>query len=187
MRLLLFILLICNVAYSQQLVTLCYDEPQTYSYSAQADLPGQTEWQVNGTYYYGPTVDITWSDTGVYVISAVHYALNCPSDTVTYTVTVELCKELTYFIPNTFTPDGDERNQTWKPVFSVGVDLYDYQLFVFNRWGEMIWESHDPTSGWDGTYAGTLCQDGIYTWVISFGDLYTDARYMDRGHLTIIR
>jgi len=187
MRLLLFILL-SFTSTAQQLVTLCNGQSQTFFYSAEADEPGTTEWQVdNQYYYYGNPIALTWSDTGVYTITATHYALNCPSNTVSYTVTVKQCDPILYWVPNTFSPDGDESNQTWGPVFTSGFNPYEFRLFVVNRWGETVWESYDATATWDGTYAGKACQDGVYTWMIWFGDKYTDAKYIAHGHVTIVK
>jgi gliding motility-associated-like protein len=186
MRSLIFILL-CFNATAQQLVTLCNGQSQTFFYSTTADQPGDTEWEVAGEYHYGNPIGLTWSDTGVYVITATHYALNCPSEPVTYTVTVKECEQLIYYIPNSFTPDGDEYNQTWGLVFTAGFDPYDFHLLVYNRWGETVWESWNVTERWDGTYNGSVVQDGIYNWVVWFGDKYNDARYSDRGHITILR
>ena len=187
MRLLLFILLFCNVVYSQQLVTLCNDQSQTYSYFTSADYPGVTEWQVDGSYYYGNPINLTWSDTGTYVLTATHYALDCPSEPVTYTVTVKQCDPILYWVPNTFTPDGDEINNTWGPVFTSGFDPQEFHLMILNRWGETVWESYDHTATWDGSYAGKICVDGVYTWIIWFGDKYNDDRYTAHGHVTIVR
>jgi len=187
MRLFLFILLCCNVALSQQSITICNDEPQTFLYSAESSESGETEWQVDGQYYYGNPVAITWLDTGVFTITAIHYALNCPSEPVTYVVTVTECDPLIYYVPNSFTPDKDEVNNSWGPVFTSGFDPQDFHLLIFNRWGEIVWESFDHTVQWDGTYAGRICQNGTYTWVIWFGDKYTDARYKEIGHVTIIK
>ena len=41
---------------------------------------------------------------------------------------------------------------------------------IFNRWGELIFESHDPEIGWDGTYHAEFVQDGTYTWTIDVKD-----------------
>jgi gliding motility-associated-like protein len=186
MKTLLFIMMSFNVA-AQQLVTLCNGQSQTYFYSADANLPGDTEWDVNGITYTGNPVGLTWSDTGIYVLTATHWSLDCPSEPVTYTVTVKECEQLIYYIPNSFTPDGNEYNQTWGPVFTAGFDPYDFHLLVFDRWGETIWESWDVTTQWDGSYNGAPVQDGTYTWVIWFGDKYTDARYTKNGHVTILK
>jgi hypothetical protein len=72
-------------------------------------------------------------------------------------------------------------------VFTAGFDPYDFHLLVFDRWGETIWESWDVTTQWDGSYNGAPVQDGTYTWVIWFGDKYTDARYTKNGHITILK
>jgi gliding motility-associated-like protein len=186
MRILFFILLTFNIAFGQQEVELC-DEPQTFFYSTEANLPGDTEWEVNGQYHYGNPIGLTWSDTGTYNITAIHYSLNCPSEPVTYTVHVTKCEELTYYIPNCFTPDGDESNQTWSPIFTSGFDPLDFHVMVLNRWGQVVWESYDHEIGWDGSYKGKMCQDGTYTWRIDFGDIHSDKRYLIHGHLTLIR
>jgi gliding motility-associated-like protein len=94
-----------------------------------------------------------------------------------------------YFIPNSFTPDDNEQNQTWKPVFTSGFDPYNFNLLIFNRWGEVIWESNDATVGWDGTYGkdGLKCQDGVYTYKIRFKSPQNDNKYTVNGHITLIR
>src|SRR5690606_26881439 len=101
------------------------------------------------------------------------------------TITVE--ENLLYFIPNTFTPDGDMHNQTFRPVFTAGYDPYEFSLYIFNRWGEMIWESHDASVGWDGTYNGQLVPDGVYTWKIKFKLLGVDKHVEEVGHINVIR
>jgi len=186
MRILFFILLTFNVAFGQQEVELC-DQPQTFFYSTEANLPGDTEWEVNGQYHYGNPIGLTWSDTGTFILTAIHYSLGCPSEPVAYTIHVTKCEELTYYIPNSFTPDGDEFNQMWGPIFTSGFDPFDFHLVVFNRWGEVIWESYNYMAKWDGSYNGKMCQEGIYTWVVDFGDNETDARYTDYGHVTILK
>ena len=53
--------------------------------------------------------------------------------------------------------------------------------------GKLIWESHDSTVGWDGTYGGKLVQNGTYTWKIEFKTTENDKRIMVTGHVNIIR
>lgn len=53
--------------------------------------------------------------------------------------------------------------------------------------GEIIWESHDPSAQWDGTYKGVIVQSGTYVWTVSFGDLLNDARYEFNGTVNILR
>ncbi|MGV6861080.1 MAG: PKD domain-containing protein [Putridiphycobacter sp.] len=96
---------------------------------------------------------------------------------------------LVYYVPNVFTPDNDEFNQTFQPVFTSGFDPYDYHLTIFNRWGEIIFESYNATVGWDGTYpeSGELCEDGVYVWKIEFKDTKYDKRYYLNGHVTLLK
>ncbi|MNE77903.1 hypothetical protein D3C80_1742600 [compost metagenome] len=74
--------------------------------------------------------------------------------------TVEVLDELIYYVPNTFTPDGDEYNNIFLPVFNNSFDKQSYTMLIFNRWGEVLFESHDLSVGWDGTYMGALCKKG---------------------------
>lgn len=96
--------------------------------------------------------------------------------------------ELIYFVPNTFTPDGNSFNDEFKPVFFSGVDIYNYHLMVFNRWGEMVFESYDPAYGWNGTYGDMgLVEDGVYVWRMEFKETMSDKRHKVNGHITVLK
>ena len=94
-----------------------------------------------------------------------------------------------YYVPNVFTPDFDEFNQTFKPIFTSGFDPQDYHLQIFNRCGELIFQSYNAAIGWDGTYPenGKLCQDGVYVWKIWFKETMSDKRHLVQGHVTLLR
>jgi gliding motility-associated-like protein len=92
-----------------------------------------------------------------------------------------------YYIPNTFTPDGDLYNENFKPVFSAGIDIYQYKLLIYNRWGEIIFESNNPEVGWDGTYGGVLVNQGMYIYQISYKELTKDKRGVVNGHFNLLR
>jgi gliding motility-associated-like protein len=104
---------------------------------------------------------------------------------------IHVFEELIYYVPNTFTPDNDNYNQMFKPIFTSGFDPYDYTLLIFDRWGEIIFESHDSEIGWLGTYGtnGEMknVQDGTYSWTIEFKTKKTDERKVVRGHVNLIR
>ena len=95
--------------------------------------------------------------------------------------------ELIFYVPNTFTPDGNKINATFQPVFSTGFDPYNYTLIIFNRWGELIFESHNSEIGWDGTYGDELMQDGTYTWKITYLIKETLEKKEIFGHVNIMR
>jgi gliding motility-associated-like protein len=129
----------------------------------------------------------SWDINGYYTIQVYQVVNGCVSEIQSTTVNLTTCPEELIFIPNTFTPDGDEYNQTWLPIFTEGFDPYDYQLTILNRWGEVVFESNNHIIGWLGDYNGKTCTEGIYTWKIEFGNLINDARKVLVGHLTLIR
>lgn len=187
MRLLAYIaFLVSCPAFSQQTIEICGDM-KSFTYSTQSDIASDIEWYCDGAYYYGEEITINWDEPGIYEIIATAVAEDCPSTPQTYTVVVTECDPLVYWVPNTFTPNGDEFNTMWGPVFNGPYDAHDFHLIVLNRWGNLIWESWNAAARWDGKYNGYSVQDGVYTWVIDFGLLGTDERKKLQGHVTILR
>ena len=94
-----------------------------------------------------------------------------------------------FYVPNTFTPDGDNLNNTFQPVFVNGFDPQGYTLYIFNRWGQIVFESHDTNVGWNGRYGvdGDFAQDGTYSWKIEVKDEHSANREMFIGHVNILR
>jgi len=112
------------------------------------------------------------------------------TDTVLVTVLEDCIEddEVIFWVPNTFTPDNDQYNQSFHVVFYSGYDPFAFELYLFNRWGELIWESHDVSVGWDGTYNnGMKVPDGVYTWKIKFKRLQNDEKQTAVGHVTVLR
>jgi gliding motility-associated-like protein len=122
--------------------------------------------------------------TYISVISEINGCLSLPETT---SVNVIRCPQTIYYVPNSFTPDGDEHNQTFGVVFTSGFNPTEFQIQIFNRWGELIWESYDHQFKWDGTYDGRVVQAGIYTWKIKFGNADDDGFNLISGHLNILR
>lgn len=90
------------------------------------------------------------------------------------------------YAPNTFTPDGDQFNQNWH-IVTEGLDFNDFDLKVFNRWGEVVWESHDPEAEWDGTYNNKIVMQGTYNWKLRSKKLGTDEPQIFTGSVMILR
>jgi gliding motility-associated-like protein len=99
---------------------------------------------------------------------------------------IQVVSDVIFYAPNTFTPDNDNFNETWK-ISIQGIDEYNFDLKVFNRYGEIMWESHNPSASWDGTYGGKTAPDGTYVWILQTKDLVSDQKYEYKGHLTILR
>ena len=63
-------------------------------------------------------------------------------------------------MPNTFTPNGDGRNDIFKA--KEYRNLSEFHAYIFNRWGQKLYEWTDPAEGWDGTYHGSEVKTGVY-------------------------
>ena len=129
----------------------------------------------------------TFAEAGIYSVTmVVTDELGC-TDTASYII--EFDPDFVFYIPNSFTPDGDRINQIFLPVFSGGIDAANYQMLIFNRWGEIIFESQDPTIGWDASFSlnGNPCQAGTYTYVVSFKVPSLSEQKTISGHVNLIR
>lgn len=94
-------------------------------------------------------------------------------------------REETYlYVPNAFTPDNDRFNNVFK---AESIGLIEFSIQIYNRWGELLFESTDPNFEWDGTIKkSTKVPDGIYTWVIVYSTPYEiDTRIT--GHVSVLR
>lgn len=131
-----------------------------------------------------PVLVFPEGEVGVYPITlAVETERGCV-DTVTYDFHV--IEDILFYAPNSFTPDGDEHNQSWK-ISVAGIDIYDFDLYIFNRWGEVIWESHDPSIGWDGTYQGEHVPAGMYVWSARVNRNNNDDKEEFNGTINVLR
>ena len=87
------------------------------------------------------------------------------------------------FIPNTFTPNGDGRNDV---LLVYGYGVREMQMMIFNQWGEKIFETRSQTIGWDGTYKGKAQPSGVYMYVSKF-TLLDGTVIEKKGSINLIR
>lgn len=106
-------------------------------------------------------------------------------DSITKVILME--KGVILYAPNTFTPDGNEYNPVFLPIVTSGVDKNQYELEIFNRWGETVFRSTNTLEGWDGTYKGIACPEGMYTYKIVFKSSSSDEKREQLGHVNILR
>jgi gliding motility-associated-like protein len=167
---------------------ICEGDSILSSYSITSSLPGgYNEWTLLNNTTVSTNYDAVWNQTGYFNLSVVNWVNGCVSLPQSSLINVALCPQSLIYIPNAFTPDGDEHNNSWMPVFTSGFDPYDFHLEIYNRWGETIYESNNANEYWDGTYNNIPCSSGIYAWVIKYGNVYDDGESVMQGHFTLIR
>jgi gliding motility-associated-like protein len=170
---------------TNEYATSIYDP--TFQFINQSEFANSYLWQFeNGIVSTLVNPLITYpGEPGSYAVQLVAYNAAGCSDTITKIVTV--LDELVFYVPNSFTPNGDEFNNSFVPVFTSGFDPFEFNLTIFNRWGEIIFESKDAEEGWDGTYNNKIVPDGIYTWTIRLKDNENDKKYTYTGHVNVLK
>ncbi|MFN8286003.1 MAG: gliding motility-associated C-terminal domain-containing protein [Chitinophagales bacterium] len=103
--------------------------------------------------------------------------------TATATVRVLVENGLPVYIPNAFTPNGDGNNDIFL-IYGEGIKTVD--LKVFNRWGELVFDSNNQFNGWDGSYKGVMQNNAVYSYVANI--TYLDGKKVQRiGSITLVR
>ncbi|MBK8505128.1 MAG: gliding motility-associated C-terminal domain-containing protein [Saprospiraceae bacterium] len=102
--------------------------------------------------------------------------------TVTVVVIVVQCEPPFVFMPNAFSPNSDNENDI---LYVRGKYIEEMDLFIYNRWGEKVFESHDPAQGWDGRFRDKLLAPDVYGYYLRIlcigGDSHTE-----KGNVTIL-
>jgi gliding motility-associated-like protein len=135
--------------------------PQNYQVNFDADKIYY--WGISGgkiIYNSSNSITIQWpNELGTYIISAYTTRFGCEGDTSYYEVIIQDCPYFQLFMPNSFTPNGDNYNETF---YVQGIDRDKIKsLVIYNRWGEKVYETFDNTP-WDGKN----CQIGVYSYLV---------------------
>jgi gliding motility-associated-like protein len=121
---------------------------------------------------------------GGYIVTLIASDTNgCTDQAQAYFVINET---LVVNVPNSFTINNDGINDDFKPVFSNMEMLTEYYFSIYNRWGQIVFETNDPISPWDGKYKGLKVPIGSYNWQIT----YKDDNFIERtisGHVNLLR
>jgi gliding motility-associated-like protein len=147
------------------------------------------------------TLKILWSPvTGVENPNAYTTKVT-PKVTTTYTVTIldsmgcsrtasitiyvinMECDQDIAFVPNTFTPNGDERNDVLYVRSNALTEIY---FAIYNRWGELVFETTDLKKGWDGTYKGMKVDPAVFAWYLK-GTCNNGNAFFKKGNVTVIK
>ena len=118
-----------------------------------------------------------------YLVSLIVENINGCKDTLNKTI--EIIPEYTFFIPNSFTPNGDGINDTFG---AYGLEISTYNLTIFDRWGKLIFESNNLAIPWDGKVDNgkTIAQNDVYNWIIQVRDIFNQTHnYI--GRVTLVK
>jgi gliding motility-associated-like protein len=144
-----------------------------------------TDWE----YDYGDGIGSTiasgvhvYRNYGDYkVTQKVRNTFNC-RDSITKDI--KILPEHRFWIPNTFTPNNDNRNEVFMPAI-IGVTNYEFE--IYNRWGELIFKTNDTERGWNGKIGDKLCKQDVYVWRILFKNVVTLKNEQHTGHVLLLR
>jgi gliding motility-associated-like protein len=123
----------------------------------------------------------TYDSLGIFTVMLVTWnSLGC-TDTAWTQVAVE--EPTTCFVPNAFTPNGSGLNDEFM-VYGINVD--EFELRIYDRWGMLLFTSRDIYDGWDGTFRGSKCQEDVYVWKLTYENNFGEKKML-YGHVSLIR
>jgi gliding motility-associated-like protein len=105
------------------------------------------------------------------------------AEKVSITVFKADCSEASLFIPNTFSPNGDGKNDK---LIVRGNYIAQMYFAVYNRWGEKVFETSDKNVGWDGYYQSNMADAGVFGWYLKATCKDGETKEM-KGNVTLIR
>lgn len=160
----------------------------TINFGGSADLSANG----GGTYSWTPTNDLdnpssatpvaTPTVTTTYTVMVTDTNGCVSYDTVTVTVIFD-CGEI--FVPNIFSPNGDAHNDELQVYGTLCVD--DFHWAVYDRWGELVFETTDPAQKWDGTYKGKMLDPAVFVYRLNYTELSTGDAKEAHGNVTLVK
>lgn len=180
------------VQYSDSLPTV------TASVDTSLIFKGQTvvlHGQPMGSYAYGwtpsaglgqtdiPEPHATPLETTIYTLTVTDSNGCSNNDTVRIEVKNLSCTEPEFFIPNAFTPNTDNKAD----VFMVqGYSIASLHMSIYDRWGEKVFETNNPSEGWDGTFNGKALAPDVYVYMVD-GVCWDKQSFKRKGNVTLVR
>lgn len=145
------------------------------------------EWTIGDQISYnGSSFYHEFTAPGTYDVNLIVFNEYACSDTALNQIIVN--PSLTVFVPNTFTPNSDENNQLFYPVFSgSNFERTYYSFRVYNRWGEVVFQTSNIQDAWDGLHKGKPCMQGTYSWELGYVEKSSQTLKHLRGHVNLVR
>jgi gliding motility-associated-like protein len=142
----------------------------------------------------------SWEPSATLNNAQISQPIASPNTTTTYVVTVAgngcekrdtvvvyvrevVCGPPDVFVPNAFTPNTDNKNDF---LYVRGNNIAELVFRVYDRWGELVFETFDQSTGWDGTYKGKLCDPAVFVYYLEILCIDQE-KYFEKGNVTLIR
>jgi gliding motility-associated-like protein len=172
---------VAQFEYSPEEITML--DPTVYfeNLSFDADFYNWTFGDGTSSTITAPTHE--YQNKGTYIITLkTNNQFGC-KDEISKEITID--PEYHFYIPNAFTPNGNGRNEIFT---AVGEEIEEFDMQIFNRWGELIYESTSIEEGWNGTAKGgsSISQEGVYVYNIKLKD-WKGLTHRFTGHVTLIK
>lgn len=154
------------------------------------DYSEQVELNLNSAYSY------TWTPADYLSCKTCANTISSPEEDIKYYITykndescsitdsVEIKVRFPLYIANTFTPNNDNNNDVF---YAFSHLIKDFEMDIYNRWGNHIFHSSDINSGWDGTFNGQPQQEDVYVWKIKYTKIHSNKKIEQVGHVNLIR
>jgi gliding motility-associated-like protein len=141
--------------------TICDDRSVVLTAGANAE---QLAWSNGST-----AASIEVDKSGIYSLTATNGVCQITDDVE---VTSRECYYFNVFVPNAFSPNNDGVNDNLVPYFPLGVSVQEFSMSIFDRWGNILFQTNDINSTWDGYWNGKLMPEGVYIY-------YLEVSYVD--------
>ncbi|MCF8327036.1 MAG: gliding motility-associated C-terminal domain-containing protein, partial [Bacteroidales bacterium] len=151
-------------------------------------LGDETELYASGADTYNWSVGNSGSNIFVQPMSSTTYTVtgtdqNGCKSTANTTVIAEDCSS--FYIPNAFTPDGDGLNDVFRPLGQFAA-IDEYEMIIYNRFGDVIFQSEDPQEGWNGIIDGEYAPHGVYVYYVHYKSIW-GKEFEKTGSVTLLK
>lgn len=164
----------------------CLQDPVLFTLVADSAVVG-ARWDFGGTAVPSNAIDpvVLFFPGHEEVVVTLEATLSCGVITVQRTIRVPDCSDsCSVYVPSAFTPNGDKVNELW--AWTSECEPSEFEVIVFNRWGEEVFSTTDPTKYWDGTSKGALAPDGLYLFRMGYRLPYQDRKQV-QGSVVLLR
>jgi len=144
------------------------------------------QWYIDGELF--DTLENTsklFYEAGSHDVKLIAKSIHACVDSMTKEQAIKIDTLGQIFMPNAFTPNDDGKNDIFTPI-GFGYDQNKFSMSIFNRWGELIYETNDIEQGWNGTCKGNMCMEGIYIYRITITMSNNETRNLN-GSVHLLR